>query len=333
MKKIVKVVACAALALTITGCKNKIVPSNGEDNVVSLSKGDYKITVNDLYETLKDKYATNYIIQQIDSTILNKEYETDDDANQYVENQLKIYKMMYNNSDSELLSALQNAGYRDLEEFKETILASHKRNLATKDYVRENISEDKIKKYYDEKVYGETTISHILITVEASDTMTNEEKEEAQKKADDKIKEIYDKLDNGEKFSDIAKEYSDDAATKENGGRVGTFTKGEMTEKFNSEFEEAAMNLKVDNYTRKTVKSSYGYHIIYKDGQKDKPALETVKQTIIDNLIDDAMDEDSKAEYKAMIKLREKYGLEFNDENVKQQYDNAVNNWLYGKDE
>ena len=52
------------------------------------------------------------------------------------------------------------------------------------------------------------------------------------------------------------------------------------------------------------------------------------------NIINDCTGlEDSKAEYKAMIKLREKYGLEFNDENVKQQYDNAVNNWLYGKDE
>ena len=42
---------------------------------------------------------------------------------------------------------------------------------------------------------------------------------------------------------------------------------------------------------------------------KEKPAIETVKQTIIDNLIDDEMEEDSKAEYKAMIELRENYGL------------------------
>ena len=333
MKKIVKVMACTALVLTITGCKNKTTPANGGENVVSLSKAEFKITADELYETLKDKYATNYIIQEIDSTILNKEYETDDSANQYVENQIKIYKMMYGNSDSELLSALQNAGYKDLDEFKNTILISYKRDLATKNYIRENISEDKIKKYYEEKVYGDTTISHILVTIEATDTMTDEEKEEAQKKVDDKIKEIYDKLDSGTSFSDVAKEYSEDTATKDNGGRIGTFTKGEMTEKFNNEFEEAAMNLKVENYTRKAVKSSYGYHIIYKDGQKDKPALETVKQTIIDNLIDDAKSEDSKAEYKAMIKLREDYGLEFNDDTVKQQYENAKNNWLYGKDE
>ena len=333
MKKIGKIIVCATLALAITGCKNKTAPTNGNDSIVSLSKIDYKITVDDLYQTLKDKYGTNYIIQEIDNTILNKEYETDDEGKKYVENQIKIYKMMYGNSDSELLNALQNAGYKDLEEFENTILISYKRKQATKDYERANISEDKIEKYYNENVYGDITVSHILVKLDITDTMTDEEKEEAQKKVDDKVKEIYEKLDGGTSFTEVAKEYSEDVATKDNGGRIGTFNKSEMTEKFNSEFEEATKDLKVGSYTKKVVKSSYGYHIIYKDAEKEKPALETIKQTIIDNLIDDALDEDTKAEYKAMIELREKYGLEFNDEDVKRQYDNAVNNWLYGKDE
>ena len=333
MKKIVKIIACTAFAITLTGCKNKTAPSDGNASVVSLSKSEFKITVDDLYQTLKDKYATNYIIQEIDNAILNTKYETDDEAKQYVENQLKIYKMMYGNSDSDLLNALQNAGYRDLAEFENTILTSYKRTKATKEYERENISEDKIKKYYDESVYGDITVSHILVNLDVTDTMTDEEKTEAQKKTDDKIKEIYKKLDAGTSFAEVAKEYSDDAVTKDNGGRIGTFNKGEMTEKFNKEFEEATIDLKVETYTKKAVKSSYGYHIIYKDAQKEKPALETVKQTIIDNLIDDALEEDTKAEYKAMIKLREEYGLTFNDDDVKSQYDNAVNNWLYGKDE
>ena len=333
MKKTIKLMACAVLVLALTGCKNKTTPSNGNEDVVSLTNGEYKITVDDLYQTLKDKYATNYIIQEIDKTILDKEFETDDEAKDYVESQLKVYKMMYGNSDSELLTALQNAGYKDLEEFERTILTSYKRTQATKDYEKKNISEDKIKKYYEDKVYGDITVSHILIKLDISDTMTDEEKEEAQKKADDKIKEIYEKLDGGSNFSDIAKEYSEDAATKNDGGKIGTFSKGEMTDKFNFEFEEAAMNLKVGNYTKKAIKSSYGYHIIYKDEQKEKPSLETVKDTIINNLVDEALEEDTKAEYKAMIELREKYGLTFNDDDIKRQYDNAVNNWLYGKDE
>lgn len=333
MKKIFKIMTCVTLVATLTGCGSNPEPSNKDENVISLSKEDFKITVDDLYKELKDKYATNYLIEQIDNKILSLEYETDDKANQYVENQLKIYKMMYgNNNDQELLEALQNAGYKDLEEFKNTILISYKRNLATKDYVRKTISDDKIKKYYDEKVYGDMTVSHILIKVDIDESMTDDEKKEAQKKIDDKIKEIYEKLDGGSDFATVAKEYSEDTATTNNGGRIGTFNKEEMTKQFNKEFEDAAITLKIGEYTKKTVKSEYGYHIIYKDAEKEKPTLDTVKQTIIDNLVDDALKEDTKAQYKALIELRETYGLEFNDKDVKQQYDNAVNNWLYSKE-
>lgn len=333
MKRIYKVMACTMLAVALTGCKNKTAPSNGDDSVISLTKEDYKITANDLYQTLKEKYATNYIIQEVDKVILNKEYETSDEAKEYVENQIKIYQMMYGNSESELLTALQNAGYKDLDEFKDTIAISFKRQQATKDYEKKQIKESEIKDYYEDNIYGDIEISHILIKLDATDTMTDEEKKEAEQKAAEKIAKVYEKLNGGEKFSDVAKELSEDSATKENGGKVGTFNKEEMSSKFNKEFEEAAMNLKVGNYTKKTVKTSYGYHIIYKDKENEKPSLEDSKNTIIDKLVEQKMDEDSKAEYRAMIQLREDYGFTINDDDVKKQYETAKNNWLYGKED
>ena len=332
MKKTLKIMGCMVLVLTLAGCKNKTTPSNGNENVISLDKTEYSIKVDDLYQVLKERYATNYIINQIDSEILNNEYQTDDAAKDYVDNQLKIYKMMYNNSDQELLEAIQGAGYRDLEEFKGTLLISYKRQQATKDYEKAFVKDDEIQKYYDENIYGDITISHILVKLDVTDTMTDEEKQEAEKKANDKIKEIYEKLDNNESFADVAKEYSEDNATKNDGGKIGTFSKGEMVDKFNQEFEEAAMNLKVDTWTKKVVKSNYGFHIIYKNEEKEKPKLEEVKGTIIDELVDKLIEEDTKAEYKAMIKLREDYGLTFNDDEISSQYENAKNNWLYGKD-
>ena len=332
MKKIYKVFACTVLVLALTGCKKQTSPSNGTESVISLTKENYQITVDDLYQTLKEKYATNYLIQEIDNLILNKEYETNDEAKEYVENQIKIYKMMYGNSDSELLAALQNAGYRDLEEFKNTIIISYKRKEAAKDYEKGQITENEINKYYENNIYGDIEISHILIKLDSNDSMTDEEKKEAEQKSADKIAKVYEKLNGGAKFSDVAKELSEDNATKNDGGKVGSFSKNEMTEKFNKEFEDAAMNLKVGEYTKKTVKTSYGYHIIYKDAEKEKPSLEDSKDLIIEKLVDEKIEEDSKAEYKAMIKLREDYGLTFNDDVIKAQYDNAVNNWLYGKE-
>ena len=333
MKKVYKVMACAAIALALTGCKKTTSPSNGKDSIISLTKENYQITVDDLYKTLKEKYATNYLIQEIDTVILNKEYETNQEGKDYVENQIKIYKMMYGNSDSELLSALQNAGYKDLEEFKNTILLSYKKKEAAKDYVKKDISDKEIKEYYDNNVYGDVTISHILIKLDSTDTMTDEEKKEAEQKAAEKINKVYEKLNDGSKFSDVAKELSEDSATKNDGGKVGTFTKEEMTSKFNKEFEEAVTKLKEGEYTKKTVKTSYGYHIVYKDKENEKPSLEDSKEMILDKLVDGKLENDSKAEYKAMIKLREDYGLTFNDDEISRQYDNAKNNWLYGKED
>jgi len=331
MKKVFKVMSCALLAVTLTGCGNNPTPSNGNDIVVSLSKGELKINVDDLYKTLKETYATNYIIGEIDKAILSKEYETDEKAQSYAENQLKIAMLYYENNETNLLNALKSAGYDSLEAYKEYLIVNYKRTLAAEDYVRKNISDNEINKYYDDNVYGDVTISHILVKLEASDNLTDEENQEAQKKANEKIDEILKKLKEGKTFSEVAKEYSDDTITASNGGRLGTYNKAEMSKQFNNEFEAAVINLKVGNYTTKAIKTSYGYHIIYKDSEKEKPAIETIKQTIIDNLVDEKLKEDDKAQYKALIDLRQEYGLTFNDQDVENQYNNAVNNWLYGE--
>ncbi len=334
MKKIFKIVACGLVFLTITGCGNEATPSDGNKNIVSFNEEGMNITVDNLYKELKTRYAMNYLINDIDEKILNKEYEDDENVKNYTANQLKMYlQLYYNNDENAFKEDLQNAGYQGTEEFEETLKTTYKRDLAKKDYLKNNITDKEIEKYYTDNVYGDVTISHILVKVDTSSNSTDEEKKESETKAQDKVKEIYEKLKSGTKFEEVAKEYSDDAATSSNGGRIGTFNKGEMTTRFNEEFENAVLKLEVGKYTEKTVKSSYGFHIIYKDAQKEKPKLETVKQTIIDTLVDQKNKEDKKAEYKAMIELRKKYGLTFNDEELNTQYDNAVNNWLYSKEE
>ena len=332
MKKIFKIMSCILLTATLTGCGNNPTPDNKDNNVISFDNAELNITANDLYEALKTRYATNYIIQTVDGKILEKEYETDDDAKSYIENQMKIYHLYYGNDEAKLLEALQNAGYRSISDFEETLLTNYKRTLAAKDYVKKEITDKEIDNYYNDNVYGDITISHILVRLDITSDATDEEKEEAEKKANEKITEIYKKLEDGTDFATVAKEYSEDGATTNNGGLLGTYNKNEMTEKYNKEFEDAVISLKVGEYTKKAIKSSYGYHIIYKNDEKDKPALDTIKQTIIDNLLDEKLEDDTKAEYKALIELRKKYGFTINDEDIQSQYDTAVNNWLYSKD-
>ena len=66
----------------------------------------------------------------------------------------------------------------------------------------------KLRSIYNDKIVGNIEASHILITADYEDDATDEEKAEAEKKALEQAKEIIAKLNNGEDFATLAKEYS-----------------------------------------------------------------------------------------------------------------------------
>ena len=49
--------------------------------------------------------------------------------------------------------------------------------------------------------------------------------------------------------------------------------------------------------------------------------------------IDEKLNDNDKLQYEALIELRKEYGIVFNDEDLNTYYDNAVKNWLYGKED
>ena len=96
------------------------------------------------------------------------------------------------------------------------------------------------------------------------------------------------KIQSGESFEDLAKEYSTDTATAANGGDLGFFTKDEMVE----EFSNAAFALGV-NEVSEPVKTTYGYHIIKVTDKKEAKVatLEDSKEEIRDILKDQKIQE------------------------------------------
>ena len=310
------------VTLMLTGCGKIATLKNGEEVVAKLD--GKTITAEDLYSELKKQGGAVTLTNMIDNFIVGKEIKTDDDAKSYADSQLSSYKQSYQSYGQDFGAALKSAGYADEDEFKEELILEYKKKVVTENYVKDEVISDKdIQKYYDDNIYGDIEARHILISPNTDDDMSDEEKKEAEKKAKKEAEDIIKKLDKGEDFAELAKKYSDDEGTAKDGGKL-TVTYGSVVD----EFWDAASKLKDGKYTEEPVKSDYGYHIIYRISQKEKPKLDDVKDEVIDDLVEEKMNEDSTLQTKALVALRKKYNLDITDDGLKESYDNSVNTAL-----
>lgn len=315
--KILLTLGIGVLTFSLVGCGQTPTLKNGEQVIAKVD--GKKFSVDDLYDKLKTQYGEATLVNLIDEYIVNKEVETDEDAKTYAESQIESYKSSYKSYGKDFNEALTSAGYKDEDAFKEALILEYKKKTITEDYVKGKLKDSEIEKYYEEKIYGDIEAKHILISPDTNDDMSDEEKTKAEEKAKKEAEKIIKKLDKGESFDKLAKEYSDDSGTASKGGKL-TITYGEVVD----EVWDAANKLENKKYTKEPVKSEYGYHIIYKIKQKDKPKLNEVKDDIIDKLVDEKMDNDSTLQTEAMVELRKKYNLKINDNDIKETYNKSI---------
>ena len=315
-KTIKKVICLSLLTLTMTGCGNVPKLKDGTELIVEMD--GLKMTTEEIYQKLKDSYGTYSLINSIDDLLLNNVYKTTDEMKEKIEKQILTLK---NQFGSDFESAIQYYyGVSTEKQLYNLLEIVYKRELATSDYADTLVKDEDIKKYYDEEAIGDIKASHILIKSDATDSMTDDEKKEAKEKALNTAKEVIEKLDNGEKFEDLAKEYSKDSSASD-GGDLGYFNKGDMV----SGFEEAAIKLKVNEYTKEPVETQFGYHIILKTDQKEKGTLEETKDKIKTTLKNNLIKNTSNISVFALEWLREKYDLKIYDAELKIKYDHYMN--------
>lgn len=322
MKKLL--IPTLAVLLLITGCKQIPKLENGKEKVVSFDEGG--IAVDDLYDEMKSKYALNILLDMIDRHITDEKYETTDEEKEYISNQKNteqtyydvIYKGSYSTYDQYLRAKY---GISSAAELDNVFSLSYRRNQLIKDYIKEHISDSEIKDYFDNSYIGEIEASHILITANYEDSATDEEKQKAEETALQTAKDIIKKLDAGEDFATLAKEYSQDKGNADKGGDLGKFGQGDMVE----EFEEAAYKLEVGKYTKEPVKTKFGYHIILKTKDYGKGELEDAKEKIIETLTEKKVAEEDG--YKVLIDVRDEYGITIEDSVLNDQYKNYKYNY------
>ena len=319
MKKLL--IATLVVMLLVTGCKKIPKLENGQEMVASLTKDG--ISVDDLYEEMKSNYALGVLINMVDEKILNEKYETSDAEKEYIENQKLNDQTLYNLYYSSLYQTYESYlkaryNYSSSSELDDYFKIQYRKDLVTKEYAKSIVTDGEIEDYYDDEYIPEMEASHILITAEYDSDADDTTKANAEAEALKTAKEIIEKLNKGESFEELAKEYSKDKGSAAKGGAIGKFGNGGMSK----EFEQAAYKLKVNEYTKEPVKSEYGYHIILKTKEYEKKKLEEVKDEIIEILAEEKAEADGSISEKALIKLREDNGLKIEDSTLKTQYEN-----------
>lgn len=270
------------------------------------------LTADELYEDMKDIYSVSSLLDKLDTKILTDKYpdtdEMDDEVTSQAENYYKAYEQYYKMSKEDFLK--QN-GFNTEKKFLEYLKLNNRRTKYVKEYTENEVTDKEIDKYYEDKVYGDINTKHMLVKVDSS--ASDDDKKEAENLA----KEIISKLDEGKTFDEVKEEYKDKITYEELGYKS-----------YNAALEEAykneMKNLKDGEYSKEPVKTSYGYHIVYRIDQKEKPALEDIKDQIKEEIADEKISNDKNLYYVVLDKMRENANLKFEDTVLKDKYDNYM---------
>jgi len=151
---------------------------------------------------------------------------------------------------------------------------------------------------------GDVIVAHIMIM---NPPETSENKEDADK-GKNTIQDIYKKLQQGEKFEDLAKQFSEDKSSSSKGGVLNRFGSGQLS---SEEFENVAFNLTKENPISEPFKSQYGWHIVK---LIDKFSVKTIDEMRTDLESKVSKDDRSRLITASMnVKLRKKYSIKRDD--------------------
>lgn len=318
MKKKLLIVSLCSMLLVCSGCKREVELKDGKEVVASV-KGK-KITAEELFDELKKSNGSTAVINMVDEFIVNKEIKDNKEAEEYAKAQVASMKSQYESAGYDWNSTLAQYGYANENALVNEYATQYKKELTAKKFIGKSVTEDEINEYYEKEIYGNYTVKHILVSPEVTDDMSDEDKEKAKEKALEEAKEVIKKLDDGKKWKDLVKEYSDDTGSKENEGLIENFTKGDMVD----EFFEASIKLEDGKYTKEPVESTYGYHVILKVSNTKKPSLKDSKDKILKEIAENKLNNDANLYNNTWKEIRNSYNLKINDSEVEKAYKKSL---------
>ncbi|RFB53381.1 peptidylprolyl isomerase [Bacillus thuringiensis] len=217
----------------------------GNSDTIATSKSG-NLTKEEFNKELKEKAGESVLQQVMLEKILLDKYKVSDD-----ETKKKVDELKKEMGDS-FKSYLTQKNVRNEDELKDKL----KTQMAFEKAIKASITEKEIKDYYKPIL----KVSHILV------------------KDEKMAKEIKEKINNGEDFTTLAKEHSEDPGSKEKGGELGELNSFQM-DRMDPKFKETTYKLEAGQVSE-PIKSSFGYHIIKMTEKKELKTFNQEKENI-----------------------------------------------------
>jgi peptidyl-prolyl cis-trans isomerase SurA len=206
--------------------------------------------------TLLDAVITDKLVQKevSDKGIVVR----DEDINRYIDNIKERNKI----NDEQLQQALQQQGMT-LDSYRTQIRQDIQRQQLISREIRGkvNVTPEEVQRYYEAHLSEYSTperieVAHIVFRLPTDASADRVAAITA------KAEEVYQRINKGADFAEMAKQYSEDASAQ-NGGSLGWFKKGELLDSL----EQAALGLKVGEVSE-PVRTKVGVHLVKLEGRE-----------------------------------------------------------------
>jgi foldase protein PrsA len=279
MKKLLMTVTAAASVFALTACN-----AGGDSNEIIVETNTGNITQEEFYGELKDRFGELVLKEMVYNKVLSDKYTvTEEEVDERVNDLKERFGEKFD-------ATIQQYGYSDVEQLKNDIRSNILKEKAATENVE--VTEEEMKDAYA-RMSSEVQASHILV----DDLATAEE--------------ALEKLNNGEDFAAVAKQYSKDPGSAVKGGDLGYFGAGMMV----PEFEDAAFSLEVGEISE-PIQSDFGFHIIKVTDKREKEnanvqPYEDMKEQIRQSLMNE------QANPNAVDEIVQGANVKINDEQFK----------------
>ncbi|MGG3455423.1 peptidylprolyl isomerase [Paenibacillus rhizolycopersici] len=304
----------AVLALSVmAGCGKKEASSGGKDTskVIATYEGG-EITENEFDREQRIVLALQPQMEQ---------FMQMEDFRQYLIKQEIAYEYLETKADDKTKEAGKKKAEEQFDQMKKSngedsfkqmldaqkITEADFKNYMVRIYTvmegeRQKITEDDVKKEFEatKQDYTTASVRHILINFTDPDG-----KERTSEDTLKLAKEVKSKLDKGEDFAALAKQYSEDPGSKDNGGLYENVEVSNWVEAF----KQAALTQPL-NQIGEPVETEYGYHIIRVEARTEKKyedltqeQKDMIQTTLASNKLDEFMSGDLEKKIIKKIEL------------------------------